>query len=111
MTRLFCQRLSCQPSSLQRLRLLLGRRVSCSAVLLATLMGAPVAVHASALDTINQLCLAGFSAAVSGSGKSAPEGMASYTCDCFVDRVSQRISLAEAQATCTRLASSRFKLQ
>ena len=111
MTRLFCLGLFRQPRSLRGLSLFLGRRVSCSAVLLATLTGAPVAVHASALDTINQLCLAGFSAAISGSGKSAPEGMASYTCDCFVDRVSQRISLAEAQATCTRLASSRFKLQ
>jgi hypothetical protein len=105
MTRLFSQRLSFQP-----LFLLLARRASFSTALLATLLGAPEAVHASALETINQLCLAGFSAAISGSGKSAPEGMASYTCDCFVDRVSQRASLADAQATCTRLASSRFKL-
>lgn len=110
MTRLFPQRLSRQPRSFQRLPLFLGVRASFSAALLATLMGAPLAAHASALETINQLCLAGFSAAVSGSGKAAPEGMASYTCDCFVDRVSQRISLADAQATCTRLASSRFKL-
>ncbi|MCP9917697.1 hypothetical protein KBZ13_14555 [Cyanobium sp. ATX 6F1] len=69
----------------------------------------PLPAAASATETINQLCLAGFSAVVSASGKEPPAGMASYACTCFVDQVSQNASLSDAQATCTKLASSRFK--
>lgn len=85
-------------------------RMALAAATLAGLSAAPLAARASALDTINQLCLAGFSAAFSGSGKEPPPGMATYTCSCFVDRVSQMDSLADAQATCTRLASTRFRV-
>ncbi|MCP9849011.1 hypothetical protein [Cyanobium sp. Morenito 9A2] len=69
----------------------------------------PLPAEASARETINQLCLAGFSAALSAAGKEPPAGMASYACTCFVDQVSQNVSLADAQASCTRQASSRFK--
>lgn len=99
------KRLPSRPRPIQ-----LSQRAALAAASVIAFLGAPLAAHASALETINQLCLAGFSAAFSGAGKEAPPGMADYTCSCFVDRVSQRASLADAQATCTRLASSRYKL-
>jgi hypothetical protein len=85
-------------------------RKTALAVLAAGLFSSqPLPAAASASETINQLCLAGFSAVVSASGKEPPAGMATYACSCFVDQVSQKASLSDAQAICTKLASSRFK--
>lgn len=90
--------------------LLLSLKTTLAVLGVGLFSSAPLPVGASsAREAITQLCLAGFQAVVSGSGKEPPAGMATYTCSCFVDQVSQKASLSDAQAICTKLASSRFK--
>ena len=43
-------------------------------------------------------------------GKSAPKGMADFTCDCFIEKISISYSLEAAKEKCKQDASKRFKL-
>ena len=60
---------------------------------------------------IRGFCLAAFEAAMANAGLSAPEGMARFTCDCFIEQVFQGAALNEARETCTTEAAQRFPLE
>ena len=58
--------------------------------------------------TIRRFCMAAFEAAMANAGLTAPEGMGAFTCDCFLDQVSQGEGLNEARETCKTEAAQRF---
>ena len=61
-------------------------------------------------NLINQFCLASFQAAMASAGQTAPDGMGSFTCQCFVDKVTTGTGLDTAQSECKNLAAERYKL-
>lgn len=73
---------------------------------------AAVATPARAFDAaqVNAFCLAGFNAAMEAARRTPPPGMASFTCNCFSQRLAQGESINEARTACRDLASKQFKL-
>jgi len=73
---------------------------------------AAAAAPARAFDAaqVNAFCLAGFNAAMEAARKTPPPGMASFTCNCFSQRLAQGESINAARTTCRDLASKQFKL-
>ncbi len=70
-------------------------------------------------NKITQLCLAGFKTAMAQSGKIPPEGMADFTCACFLKEVNNGRSIQwqsllstieSAQEICKKKAAERFKI-
>ena len=59
-------------------------------------------------NTIRSFCMAAFEAAMVNAGLTPPEGMGTFTCDCFLDQVSQGEGLNEARETCKTEAAQRF---
>ncbi len=59
-------------------------------------------------NTIRRFCMAAFEAAMVNAGLTPPEGMGTFTCDCFLDQVSQGAALNEARETCKTEAAQRF---
>jgi hypothetical protein len=68
-------------------------------------------VKAFDAGTVNGLCLAGFNAAMAAAGKTAPPGMAEFTCTCFSNRLKQGQSIDQARTECRQQAASRFTVQ
>ena len=62
-------------------------------------------------NIIRDFCLAAFEAAMVNAGLKAPDGMGSFTCDCFIDQVSQGAALNEAREICETNAAQRFQLE
>ena len=75
--------------------------------LLISLTSAPAAAEE---NTIRRFCRAAFEAAMSNAGLTPPEGMGTFTCDCFLEQVSQGAHLKEARETCKTGAAQRFQL-
>ena len=75
--------------------------------LLVSLASAPAAAEE---NTIRSFCMAAFEAAKANAGLPSPEGMGTFTCDCFLEQVSQGAGLNEARETCTTEAAQRFPL-
>lgn len=72
----------------------------------------PVAqVKAFDANAVNGFCLAGFNAAMAASGKTAPPGMAEFTCSCFSNQMQQGQSIDQARTECRQQAASRFTVQ
>ena len=88
------------------------RQVPLLAVGLASLAITPPQSAQAAGDhnLINQFCLASFQAAMASAGQTAPDGMGSFTCQCFVDKVTTGTGLDTAQSECKNLAAERYKL-
>ena len=72
-----------------------------------------------AQDKITELCLAGFKTAMNQAGKTPPDGMGSFTCDCFLREVNKGgaiqwatllTTVESAQKTCKKEAAERFKI-
>lgn len=65
---------------------------------------------AQAVDAarVNGLCLAGFNTAMAAAGKTAPAGMAEFTCNCFSERLQQGQSIDQARVACRSAAAQRF---
>ena len=61
-------------------------------------------------NIIRGFCQAAFDAAMVNAGLTAPDGMGTFTCDCFVEKVSQGASLNEARETCKTEAAQHFPL-
>ena len=61
-------------------------------------------------NTIRRFCMAAFEAAMANAGLTPPEGMGTFTCDCFLEQVSQGADLNEARETCKTEAAQRFPL-
>ena len=62
-------------------------------------------------NVIRGFCMAAFEAAMVNAGLTAPNGMGSFTCDCFIEQVSQGAALNEARETCRTNAAQRFQLE
>ena len=61
-------------------------------------------------NIIHGFCMAAFDAAMANAGLTAPDGMGTFTCDCFLEQVSQDADLNEAREACKTEASQRFPL-
>ena len=59
---------------------------------------------------IRKICMSSFAAAMRTAGKTAPDGMADFTCNCFLDEVNNGMGLDEAQSRCKSEAAQRFSM-
>jgi|TARA_X000000950_G_scaffold258415_1_gene325852 hypothetical protein len=75
--------------------------------LLVSFASAPASADEES-NTIRRFCMAAFEAAMANAGLAAPEGMGTFTCDCFLDQVSKGEGLNEARETCKTEAAQRF---
>lgn len=69
---------------------------------------APPAARAFDAGSVNGLCLAGFNTAMTAAGKTAPAGMAEFTCNCFSTRLQQGQSIDQARTACRNAAAQKF---
>ena len=76
---------------------------------LVFLTSAP-ALAEEAPNIIRGFCLAAFDAAMANAGLMAPDGMGTFSCDCFIEQVSQGAGLNEAREACKTKAAQRFSL-
>ena len=84
-----------------------------------TLLGLALAGSSSTLapaqafdaTRVNSFCLAGFNTAMTAAGKTAPAGMAEYTCNCFSTRLQQGQSIDQARTACREAAAQRFTVK
>jgi hypothetical protein len=72
---------------------------------------APSTAYAFDSGRVMGLCIAGFDAAMSAARKTAPAGMAQFTCQCFVDKVEKGESIDQARLACRQQAASRFTVK
>jgi len=93
----------------------LGRRLS--PVLLASLSLAiwgslaPVPAQANGMgEVVRSICMRVFKAEMQDAGKTAPAGMANYTCDCVTEQITSGSTIDRAKATCKQQASLRYPL-
>lgn len=59
---------------------------------------------------IQSFCMAAFNSAFERAGKTPPQGMGAFTCDCLGQRIQAGEGLGTARETCTMEASRRFPL-
>ena len=57
---------------------------------------------------IRSFCLVVFNAAIERAGKTPPDGMGDFTCNCFMDRLTGGEGIEESRAQCTEEAAQRF---
>ncbi len=57
---------------------------------------------------IRSFCLVAFKAAMESAGKTPPDGMGDFTCNCFMDRLTGGEGIEESRAQCTEEAAQRF---
>lgn len=93
----------------------LGRRLS--PVLLASMslaiLGclAPGPARANGMgEVVRSICMRVFKAEMQDAGKTAPAGMANYTCDCVTEQITSGSTIDGAKATCKQQASLRYPL-
>jgi len=79
-------------------------------LVLGLLVGLSPGAQASESNTIRSFCLAAFEAAMSQAGKTPPEGMGPFTCDCFLKQVEQGAGINQARDTCKAEAAEQFSL-
>ena len=98
---------------------MLGRVCSISMALTMLITAPGPARSNGAEDRLNELCLAGFNAAMAQAGKTPPDGMGRFTCECFLREVNRGdsmqwpkilASIESAQKTCKKKASEQFKI-
>ena len=104
----------CQ-SRLSHSRAWLGRRLS--PVLLASMSLAilgcltPGPARANGMgEVVRSICMRVFKAEMQDAGKTAPAGMANYTCDCVTEQITSGSTIDGAKATCKQQASLRYPL-
>jgi len=59
---------------------------------------------------IRKYCLKAVTDEVKASGKPAPDGMATTTCDCVVQQMKNRQSIDQAKTTCKNQAAKQYNL-
>ena len=59
---------------------------------------------------LTKMCHMTFNSEMSIAGKDAPKGMADFTCDCFIEKISISYSVEAAKKKCKEDASKRFNL-
>jgi len=62
------------------------------------------------LEVVRSICLSAFETELAQSGKKAPDGMASFACDCVADRISSGSSIASARTSCRDATSKRYPI-
>lgn len=62
------------------------------------------------LEVVRSICLSAFETELTKSGKKAPDGMASFACDCVADRISSGSSIASARSSCRDATSKRYPI-
>jgi len=102
-------------SRLSHSRAWLGRRLS--PVLLASLSLAswyclaPGPARANGMgEVVRSICMRVFKAEMQDAGKTAPAGMANYTCGCVSEQITSGSTIDGAKATCKQQASLRYPL-
>ena len=79
-----------------------------AAAVLAVIVSVATAPAAAEENPIRRFCMAAFEAAMANAGLTPPEGMGTFTCDCFLDQESKGEGLNEARETCKTEAAQRF---
>ncbi|WP_392350313.1 hypothetical protein [Parasynechococcus sp.] len=75
------------------------------------LAGATPAVADDSGGLIRKICMSSFAAAMASAGKTAPDGMADFTCNCFLDEVNSGTGLDMAQSRCKSRAAAEFAVE
>ncbi len=97
--------------NLQLHRSLYGLAFAAAATAAATAAALSPAARAFDASRVNAFCLAGFNTAMAASGKTAPPGMADFTCTCFSNRLQQGQSIDQARVACRDEAAKRFTVK
>jgi len=79
-------------------------------LVLVLLVGLSPLAQASESNIIRSFCLAAFEAAMAQAGKTPPQGMGPFTCDCFLKQVQQGAGINQARETCKAEAAKQFPL-
>jgi hypothetical protein len=77
----------------------------------ALLAGAPVAANAgdNMMDQmVRKFCLAAVNKEVADSGKPAPAGMETFTCDCVVQQMKLKQTIDSAKVICKAKTTEKF---
>ena len=61
-------------------------------------------------DMIRRFCLVAFDAAMRQADQTPPEGMAAFTCDCFLERLKGGSGIDAARTQCTDEAAQRYPI-
>jgi len=71
----------------------------------------PGAAHAQNMedDLINHYCSQAMNADFAKAGKTPPAGMVTYTCNCVIQQVNARATIAQAKAICQQQATAKFQ--
>tara|TARA_Y100001968_G_C19070262_1_gene578014 strand:+ start:108 stop:410 length:303 start_codon:yes stop_codon:yes gene_type:complete len=59
---------------------------------------------------MTSICLLNFNSEMNIAGKTPPQGMGVFTCNCFLKKVSIGSSIESAQAECKKEAAKKFKI-
>lgn len=59
-------------------------------------------------DLINHYCTQAMNADFAKAGKTPPTGMVAYTCNCVIQQVNARATIAQAKAICQQQATAKF---
>jgi cobalamin biosynthesis Co2+ chelatase CbiK len=59
---------------------------------------------------VRKACVGAVNKEVADSGKPAPEGMQTFTCDCVVQQMKKRQSIEVAKTTCKNQAAAKYQL-
>ncbi len=59
-------------------------------------------------DLINHYCTQAMTSDFAKAGKTPPAGMIPFTCNCVIQQVNARASIAQAKAICQAQATARF---
>ena len=70
----------------------------------------PVSPEPKDGDMIRRFCLVAFDTAMRQAEKTAPEGMAAFTCDCFLERLKGGYGIDAARTQCTDEAAQRYPI-
>ena len=59
---------------------------------------------------LKKMCVLGFNSEMATANKTPPNGMATFTCNCFLDKISLKYSVESAKENCKNKASQKFNL-
>ena len=80
-------------------------------VSIALVVGAPIGAHAgdNMMDQmVRKFCLAAVNKEVADSGKPAPDGMQTFTCDCVVQQMKLKQTIDSAKVICKAKTTQKF---
>ena len=78
---------------------------------IALVVGVPTGAHAGDNmwdQMVRKACVGAVNKEVADSGKPAPEGMQTFTCDCVVEQMKQKQSIDSAKAICKAKTTEKF---